>query len=77
METKDFFKKISVLEKTIKILPQGSIGKKTIKGNTYYYHLYNENNKRIEKYINEENLLEFKEKLKLPDINLVIFCINM
>lgn len=57
MEAKDIIKKINELETKITNLPQGSIGKKTVKGNIYYYHRFNENNKRFEKYIDSSNLL--------------------
>lgn len=55
--------KINELEEKIKLLPQGSIGKKSIKGNIYYYHRYNENGKRIEKYIEKNKIKELEENI--------------
>lgn len=65
METKDIIKRINELETKITNLPQGSIGKKTVKGNIYYYHRFNENNKRFEKYIDSSKLPDYQAKIAL------------
>ncbi len=59
----DNIDKINKLEEKIKLLPQGSIGKKSVKGNIYYYHRYNENGKKIEKYIEKNKIKELEEKI--------------
>ena len=51
MNSGDILLKIADLEKEIAELPIGSITTKTVKGNVYYYHRWNENRKRKEKYI--------------------------
>lgn len=65
MEIQDIILKISELETRINDLPQGSIGIKNIKGNTYYYLRYNENGKRVEQYIDFSILPEITEKIEL------------
>ena len=51
MNSGDILLKIADLEKEIAELPIGSITTKTVNGNVYYYHRWNENRKRKEKYI--------------------------
>lgn len=51
MEIKMSIIQISELEEQINALPRGSVVRKMINGKAYYYHRYNENGKRIEKYI--------------------------
>ena len=65
MDVKNLKDKINRLEQKIKALPQGSIGKKNIKNNDYFYHRYNENGKRIEKYLDSTLVPEYKEKIEL------------
>ncbi len=48
--------KIEELEKQIESLPKGAISTKTINGKKYYYHRFNVNSKRIEKYIPENEV---------------------
>jgi len=57
--------KIRELEDKLNSLPAGSITKKVIKGNTYYYYRYNEKGKRIEKYIDSSIVPELKDKIEL------------
>lgn len=64
MDIKDLKDKINRLEQKIKSLPQGSIGKKKIKNNEYFYLRYNENGKRIEKYLDSVLVPEYKEKIE-------------
>lgn len=65
MEKNSLLDKIKELENQINILPSGSITKKEIKGKDYYYHRYYENKKRIEKYINDSMIDDFKSKIIL------------
>ena len=65
MESSDIIKKIKELESKIESLPSGCIGKKIIKGNTYYYHRYSENNKRVEKYVDASLIQILDEKIQL------------
>lgn len=58
-------KRIERIENELKLLPRGSIGKKTIKGKIYYYHRYTENSKKHETYLNNEEVLEFTKKIEL------------
>lgn len=57
--------KIKELENKLNNLPKGSINKKVIKGKTYYYYRYNENGKRIEKYIDSHSVSELKDRIEL------------
>ena len=52
--TDDKTERIYALEREIASLPQGSVGTKTVRGNTYHYHRYSQNGKRIEKYIDPD-----------------------
>ena len=65
MENRRIMDKITNLQEQIESLPKGSICTKNIKGNTYYYHRYSTNNKRIEKYIDSSLVGEFKSKISL------------
>lgn len=58
-------KRIEEIENEIKLLPRGSIGKKTIKGKIYYYHRYTENYKKYETYLNNEEVIEITKKIEL------------
>ena len=64
--------RIEDIRKRLTQLPKGSIGKKTVNGKIYYYHRWQENGKRIEKYIPKEELeplrSAFEEKKKLQDM---------
>lgn len=65
MNESNFESKIKELENKLNNLPKGSINKKVIKGKTYYYYRYNENGKRIEKYIDSHSVSELKDKIEL------------
>ena len=56
----DITNRIEELKEQIRRLPPGSIGKKTVKGRTYYYHRWNENGKRREKYISSDDIDTFR-----------------
>ena len=43
--------RIKKIEERIAMLPSGSIARKTINGRTYFYHRWNEQGKRKEKYV--------------------------
>ena len=51
MERSELQAKIADLEQQIAELPAGSVTKKTINGNAYFYHRWTEDKKRREKYI--------------------------
>lgn len=51
MNSNEILLKIAELENQIAELPIGSISKKTVNGNIYYYHRWYENRKRKEQYI--------------------------
>lgn len=76
MDTKKLQNQIAELEAQIEALPKGSVAKKSVNGKTYYYHRYNENGKRTEKYIDfdfvdtlREQIDERKElELKLKEL---------
>lgn len=65
MNESNFESKIKELENKLNNLPKGSISKKVIKGKTYYYYRYNENGKRIEKYIDSHSVSELKDRIEL------------
>lgn len=60
MNQNEIIERIIELEKEISLLPPGSITKKTVKGNEYYYHRITQNKKRIETFINFDKLEELK-----------------
>ncbi len=66
----DSQERIYSLEREIASLPQGSLGTKTVRGNTYYYHRYSQNGRRIEKYVDSgmasqlTSLIEKRRKLE-------------
>lgn len=63
MNQKEIIDRINELEKEISLLPCGSITKKTIKGNEYYYHRITQNKKRIETFINFEKLEDLQKQI--------------
>ena len=63
MNTKNLQNQIAELEKRIGVLPKGSITKKSVKDKTYYYHRYNENGKRTEKYIDFDSVETLHEQI--------------
>jgi len=64
MDSKSLKDRIKKLEEKINSLPKGNIGKKTVKNNEYYYHRYNENGKRIEKYIDSSKVVDYKKRIE-------------
>ena len=56
---------IRKLEDQISKLPRGSIGTKKVNGKNYYYHRYNVNGKRIEKYIDNGVLSDLLKQINL------------
>ncbi len=63
-DSKDKFFRLSELETEIAGLPAGSIGKKNVNGNTYYYRRFYENGKRKEKYIPKANVAEVRAAIE-------------
>ena len=53
MELSEIQAHVAELEQQIAELPAGSVTKKTINGNVYFYHRWTEDKKRREKYIPE------------------------
>ena len=47
---------IENLKKQIAELPEGYISKKTINGNVYYYHQWNQDGKKKSKYLRSEEV---------------------
>ena len=64
MDNKNLLDQIAELENQIANLPVGSIAqKKNANGKIYYYHRYNENSKRIEKYIDFDSVDTMREQI--------------
>ena len=64
MELSELQAKITELEQQIAELPAGSVTKKTIRGNVYFYHRWTENKKRREKYIPAEEVDSFRKQIE-------------
>ena len=64
MELSELQAKITELEQQIAELPAGSVTKKTISGNVYFYHRWTENKKRREKYIPAEEVDSFRKQVE-------------
>ena len=64
MEQNELFLQIAEIEREISLLPAGSITKKNIRGNDYYYHRINQNGKRIEKYVSLEEVESLAAQIK-------------
>ena len=64
MELPELQAKIADLEQQIAELPAGSVTKKTINGNVYFYHRWTENKKRREKYIPAEEVDSFRKQIE-------------
>lgn len=64
MELFELQAKIADLEQQIAELPAGSVTKKTINGNVYFYHRWTEDKKRREKYIPAEEVDFFREQIE-------------
>ena len=56
--------RIAELERQISALPIGSIGKKMVNGKVYYYHRWNENKKRREKYIPSDEVAALQRQIE-------------
>ncbi len=63
MDNKLLQKRIAELEDRIEELPKGSITVKTVNGKPYYYHRFNENGKRIEKYLGFDYVETLREQI--------------
>lgn len=63
MDTENLKNEIDELEVQLEALPKGSVVKKSISGKTYYYHRYNENGKRVEKYIDFDSVEGLREQI--------------
>ena len=61
---KEIIERINELTKEIAVLPKGYISTKNIGGNVYYYHQWNEDGKKVSKYINQEELLNLDAFIK-------------
>jgi len=57
--------RIAELEQQISALPIGSIGKKTVNGKEYFYHRWNENKKRREKYIPSDEVAALQSQIEV------------
>ena len=64
MELPELQAKIADLEQQIAELPAGSVTKKAINGNVYFYHRWTENKKRREKYIPAEEVDSFRKQIE-------------
>ena len=64
MELFELQAKIADLEQQIAELPAGSVTKKTVRGNVYFYHRWTENKKRREKYIPAEEVDSFRKQIE-------------
>lgn len=64
MELSELQAKIADLEQQIAELPAGSVTKKTINGNVYFYHRWTEDKKRREKYIPAEEVDSFRKQIE-------------
>ena len=64
MELSELQAKIADLEQQIAELPAGSVTKKTINGNAYFYHRWTEDKKRREKYIPAEEVDSFQKQVE-------------
>ncbi len=65
MDASELQNRITTLKNELASLPQGSITKKNIKGHTYFYYRYKENNQRKEKFIAHQELETLKTKIDL------------
>ena len=48
--------RIAEIEREIAVLPAGSVSKKNVHGNIYYYHRITQNGKRIENYVKADEV---------------------
>ena len=61
---KEVIERINALTNQIAKLPKGYISVKKIGGNIYYYHQWNEDGKKVSKYLNQEELLKLDALIK-------------
>ena len=52
--------RIAEIEREIAVLPAGSVSKKNVHGNIYYYHRITQNGKRIENYVKADEVDELR-----------------
>ena len=61
---KDIIERTNELIEEIAKLPKGYISTKRIYGNIYYYHQWNENGKKISKYIRYNQIIELYDSIE-------------
>ena len=61
---KDIIERTNELIEEIAKLPKGYISIKKIGGNIYYYHQWNENGKKISKFINSDEIIDLDNLIK-------------
>ena len=61
---KDIIERTNELIEEIAKLPKGYISVKNIGGNIYYYHQWNENGKKISKYISDDEVINLDNLIK-------------
>ena len=64
MELSEIQAHVAELEQQIAELPAGSVTKKAINGNVYFYHRWTENKKRREKYIPAEEVDSYRMQIE-------------
>ncbi len=64
MGQEELMHKIAELEREIAILPEGSITKKKIRNKEYFYHRITLNGKRIENYVDFEEVPELRARIE-------------
>lgn len=64
MRQEELMNKIAEIEREIALLPEGSVSAKKIKGKEYYYHRININGKRVEKYVDFDEVSELKAQIE-------------
>lgn len=64
MKQEELMNKIAEIEREIALLPEGSVSAKKIKGKEYYYHRININGKRVEKYVDFDEVSELKAQIE-------------
>jgi hypothetical protein len=64
MGQEELMNTIAEIEREIALLPEGGISKKKIKDKEYYYHRITRNGKRVENYINFEQVSELRAQIE-------------
>ncbi len=64
MEERELLKKIAELAAQVNDLPKGYISKKTISGQTYYYHQWSDGGVKQSKYLHEEEIEPLSEQIE-------------